>query len=89
MSAAAAAPRSLSQSIAFVFTDGDQGYMTREEMLTHVVTHTGYHRGEAGRLLTQAAARDGHGVYLPWDTYAVHLHQTEPERRRQGAALPA
>lgn len=57
--------------------------MTREEMLTHVVTHGGYHRGEVGRLMIQAAARSAHDIKLPWDTYAVHLHRTEPERRLQ------
>ena len=79
-------PELLGQSIPFGFTDGDKGYMTREEMLTHVVTHGGYHRGEVGRLLKQAAARDGEGIELPWDTYAVHLHRTEPSRRLQGKA---
>lgn len=80
----AVTPLMLSESIPFAFTDGDKGYMTREEMLTHVVTHGGYHRGEAGRILKQAAARSGQDIALPWDTYAVHLHRTEPERRLQG-----
>jgi len=79
----AATPDMLSESIPFVFTDGDNGYMTREEMLTHVVTHGGYHRGEAGRLMIQAAALSAQDIELPWDTYAVHLHRTEPERRLQ------
>jgi uncharacterized damage-inducible protein DinB len=81
---ATATPDMLSESIPFVFTDGDNGYMTREEMLTHVVTHGGYHRGEAGRLMIQAAALSAQDIELPWDTYAVHLHRTEPERRLQG-----
>ena len=34
----------LSEPVAFTFTDGDKGYMTREEMLTHVALHGGYHR---------------------------------------------
>ena len=50
---------------------------SREEMMTHVVTHGGYHRGEIGRILVQI------GVTPPWDTFAVHLHQTEPSRRLQ------
>nr|WP_249174934.1 DinB family protein [Burkholderia ambifaria] len=79
----AATPDMLSESIPFVFTDGDNGYMTREEMLTHVVTHGGYHRGEAGGLMIQAAALSAQDIELPWDTYAVHLHRTEPERRLQ------
>ncbi|MEZ2127943.1 MULTISPECIES: DinB family protein [unclassified Sinorhizobium] len=71
-------PADLSEAIAFAFTDGDRGYMTREEMLTHVALHGGYHRGEIGRILWQLS------VSPPWDTFAVYLHQTEPARRLQG-----
>nr|WKF61871.1 hypothetical protein HUO10_006403 [Paraburkholderia busanensis] len=74
-------PAQLSQAIEFSFTDGDDGTMTREEMLTHVVIHSGYHRGEVGRVLQQVAASSSPGLKLPWDTYAVHLHRTEPSRR--------
>ncbi|AUH53332.1 damage-inducible protein DinB [Chromobacterium sp. ATCC 53434] len=87
--AAAITPAALAQSIPFAFTDGDDGYMTREEMLAHIVTHGGYHRGEVGRLLTQAAARQPLNAELPWDTYAVHLHRTEPARRLQGETQSA
>ena len=38
-------PALLAEALPFVFTDGDKGRMTREEMLAHVVTHNGYHRG--------------------------------------------
>lgn len=69
---------SLSETLPFTFTDGDLGYMSREEMLTHVVLHGGYHRGEIGRMLWQLS------ITPPWDTFAVYLHQTEPARRRQG-----
>lgn len=71
-------PANLRETIPFAFTDGDKGYMTREEMLTHVALHGGYHRGEVGRLLWQLS------VTPPWDTFAVYLHQTEPVRRLQG-----
>lgn len=70
-----ATPEQLAESIAFTFTDGDRGCMTRQDMLIHVATHGCYHRGEVGQLLKQLPAA------LPWDTFAVHLHQTEPERR--------
>lgn len=70
------------QSIAFTFTDGDAGYMSREEMLTHVAVHAGYHRGEVGRLLWSLS------ITPPWDTLAVFLHRTEPSRR-QGHLRPA
>ena len=63
--------------VAFTFTDGDKGCMTRQEMLTHVVLHGSYHRGEIGRMLARIA------VSPPWDTYAVHLHRAEPARRLQ------
>ncbi|RWM25001.1 DinB family protein [Mesorhizobium sp.] len=65
----------LAEPVAFTFTDGDKGCMTRQEMLTHVVLHGGYHRGEIGRMLAQIE------VSPPWDTYAVHLHRAEPSRR--------
>ena len=51
----------------------------RQEMLTHAAIHGAYHRGEVGRILRQISAA------LPWDTFAVFLHQTEPERRNARA----
>ncbi|TWC76292.1 putative damage-inducible protein DinB [Rhizobium sp. SJZ105] len=70
-------PTALYEAVAFTFTDGDKGYMTREEMLTHVALHGGYHRGEVGRILWLLS------ITPPWDTFAVYLHQTEPARRQQ------
>ena len=52
-------------------------------MLTHVVLHGGYHRGEIGRMLA------GIALSPPWDTYAVHLHRAEPARRLQRGRQPA
>ena len=75
-------PAKLSEAIPFIFTDGDKGYMTREEMLTHVVLHGGYHRGEVGRILSRLSTTP------PWDTFAVYLHRTEPQRRQQDARQP-
>lgn len=68
----------LAERVAFSFTDGDKAGMTREEMLTHVILHGSYHRGEIGRMLA------GIAVSPPWDTYAVHLHGAEPARRLAG-----
>jgi len=68
-------PEQLSERLPFVFTDGDKGCMSREEMLIHVATHGVYHRGEVGRILAQLSIRP------PWDTLAVHLHRAEPSRR--------
>lgn len=75
-------PGRLTERLAFMFTDGDKGYMSREEMLGHVILHGGYHRGEVGRILSQLS------IMPPWDTLAVYLHQTEPARRLQGSQAP-
>ncbi len=71
---------SLSQSdgeavLSFNFVDGDRGQMSREEMLLHLVTHGGYHRGAIGRILVQC------GITPPRDTLTTFLHRSEPERR--------
>lgn len=70
-----ATPKQLAEEVAFAFTDGDRGRMTREEMLLHVSTHGAYHRGGVGRILSQA------GVQLPRDLFTTYLHTSEPERR--------
>ena len=69
-------PKLLAEEIAFSFTDGDRGRMSREEMLMHIVTHGTYHRGGVGRILTQA------GVQPPRDIFTTYLHTAEPERRQ-------
>ena len=68
-------PKQLAERIAFTFTDGEGGRMSREEMLLHVSTHGAYHRGGVGRILTQA------GVQPPRDIFTTYLHTAEPERR--------
>ncbi|ESY12334.1 damage-inducible protein DinB [Mesorhizobium sp. M0615] len=73
----AVSPKLMSEPVPFTFTDGDRAMMSRQEMLTHVVTHGGYHRGEIGRILMQI------GIAPPWDTFAAHLHHAEPSRRPQ------
>lgn len=75
-------PAQLAESVPFVFTDGAKGYMSREDVLGHVILHGGYHRGEVGRILAQLS------VTPPWDTFAVYLHQIEPLRRLQGKQEP-
>lgn len=65
----------LMEQIEFSFVDGDFGKMSRQEMLMHVITHGGYHRGAVGKLLAQAT------VPPPRDIYTRFLHETEPERR--------
>lgn len=68
--------QSLHESIAFIFTDGDSGTMTREEILFHVLAHGTYHRGNVGMVLAEC------GIDRPRDSFTRFLHATEPGRRR-------
>jgi uncharacterized damage-inducible protein DinB len=72
---AGVSPAQLSEGIAFRFTDGDSGTMTREEMLVHVITHGAYHRGNVGQVLKSIA------VAPPRDLYTKFLHLSQPARR--------
>jgi uncharacterized damage-inducible protein DinB len=65
----------LAERIAFTFTDGKPGRMTREEMLVHVIAHGAYHRGEVGRIFTELS------LTRPRDVFTGFLHIIEPERR--------
>jgi uncharacterized damage-inducible protein DinB len=65
----------LSQVLDFTFTDGDRGRMSREEILLHVITHGGYHRGNVGQVLKSIS------VAPPRDLYTRFVHQSEPARR--------
>ena len=67
----------LTEAIAFTFTDAQHGRMTRNEMLLHIITHGGYHRGAVGRILV------GIGMSPPRDTLTVFLHSMEPTRRER------
>ncbi|WP_423234932.1 DinB family protein [Amphibiibacter pelophylacis] len=61
--------------MAFTFTDGERGSMTREEMLLHIITHGSYHRGNVGQMLKSI------GMNPPRDLYTRFLHAVEPQRR--------
>lgn len=65
----------LQQRMGFTFTDGQRGSMSREEMLLHVITHGGYHRGSVGQML------DDCGIDSPPDSLTKFLHRHEPARR--------
>ena len=67
----------LAEPIAFEFTDGDAGSMTREEMLFHVLTHGAYHRGNVGQVLKSTP------VAPPRDLFTKFLHLREPARRQR------
>lgn len=69
-------PQQLEEVVRFTFTDGDKGAMSREEMLLHVITHGGYHRGNVGEML------DGVGLDAPRDLYTRFLHYSQPARRQ-------
>jgi uncharacterized damage-inducible protein DinB len=72
----ALSPGALQDRIRFTFTDGDAGLMSREEILLHVITHGGYHRGQAGQVMRGASAAP------PRDLYTRFLHTSEPRRRQ-------
>jgi uncharacterized damage-inducible protein DinB len=65
----------LTEEVRFTFTDGDAGRMTRQEILMHVLTHGGYHRGAVGQVLRSV------GISPPRELYTRFLHATEPQRR--------
>ena len=70
-------PETLSENIDFTFTDGALGRMSREEMLSHVVLHGGYHRGAIGRIMTQLSMAPGRDVF----TGFLHLSEATARRR--------
>jgi len=65
----------LQKRLNFTFTDGNTGAMSCEEMLLHVITHGGYHRGSVGQMLEDM------GIDSPPDSMTKFLHRHEPERR--------
>jgi uncharacterized damage-inducible protein DinB len=69
--------KELEEIVDFTFTDGGHGRMSREEMLAHVITHSGYHRGEVGRLLPQIES------VAMRDVFAGYLHRFDSTRRQQ------
>lgn len=70
----------LAERIAFAFTDGAPGSMTREEMLMHVITHGVGHRGQVSAVMllnSVAPAKDG---------FTTYLHKAEALARGRTAA---
>src|SRR3989338_4496324 len=74
--AATLSAEQLAERRRFKFVDGDTGCMSREEMLAHIVTHGGYHRGAVGRIMAQVQ------LAPPRDIYTRFLHQDQPQRRQ-------
>jgi uncharacterized damage-inducible protein DinB len=73
----------LGRCISFRFTDGDQGQLSVEEILLHLLTHGSNHRGMAARVLA------AQGLERPKDTFTRFLHQLEPWRREPTEPLSA
>jgi uncharacterized damage-inducible protein DinB len=70
----------LVELIDFEFTDGAPGRMSREEMLSHVITHGIGHRGQVSAVMllnSVAPAPDG---------FTTYLHNAEATTRRRVAA---
>jgi uncharacterized damage-inducible protein DinB len=74
--AATVSATQLDEKLSFRFTDGDQGRMSREEILVHVITHGAYHRGNVGQIMKSLS------IVPPRDLYTKFLHLTEPARRQ-------
>jgi uncharacterized damage-inducible protein DinB/putative sterol carrier protein len=74
----------LAEWIDFTFTDGAPGRMSREEMLMHVTTHGGYHRGQVGWIMME------NSLTPPADGLTSYLHKAEASaRRRPGVSSTA
>jgi uncharacterized damage-inducible protein DinB len=70
-----ASEEELSTVISFTFTDGDKGNMTIHEILSHLLIHGAYHRGNIGMVLGDC------GVDKTNDIFTRFLHESEPSRR--------
>jgi uncharacterized damage-inducible protein DinB len=73
----------LAEQIDFMFTDGDPGRMSREEMLMHLVLHGGSHRGQIGLLMIQ------NSITPPADRFTTYLHKAEAASRRRAGSKAA
>lgn len=71
-------PERLAEPVDFTFTDGQNGRMSREEILGHLLTHGAYHRGGVAKILAPT------GVATPRDILTGFLHRTDPGRRVRG-----
>ena len=63
----------LDEKVSFTLIGGNQGVMTRGEILLHVVNHTTYHRGFVADLFYQVPARP------PTTDLPVFLRETRPK----------
>lgn len=70
----------LAERIAFTFTDGAPGCMSREEMLMHVLCHGAGHRGQVSALMLL------HSLQPAPDGFTTYLHTAEAATRRRAHA---
>jgi len=63
--------RALDEKVSFTLIGGNQGVMTRGEILLHVVNHTSYHRGFVADLFYQVPG----GVRPPTTDLPVYLRE--------------
>ena len=63
----------LEEPVRFTLIGGNQGIMTRGEILLHIVNHTSYHRGFVADLFYQVPARP------PTTDLPVYLRETRPQ----------
>ncbi|HWA31041.1 MAG TPA: DinB family protein [Rhizomicrobium sp.] len=73
-------PRQLAERIAFTFTDGAPGSMSREEMLLHVIAHGVGHRGQISAVMIM------NGMTPVKDGFTSYLHEAEASARGRAAA---
>jgi uncharacterized damage-inducible protein DinB len=74
-------PGLMAERIAFTFTDGATGCMSREEMLMHVINHGTGHRGQVSAVMLLNALTPA------TDGFTTYLHTAEASTRgRSGAA---
>ena len=69
----------LAERIAFAFTDGAPGRMSREEMLMHVITHGIGHRGQVSAVMLL------NSIPPTKDGFTTYLHEAEASSRGRTA----
>lgn len=72
----------LDERIAFTFTDGATGCMSREEMLMHVITHGAGHRGQVSAVMLL------HSAAPATDGFTTYLHTAEAVARGRASRVP-
>lgn len=56
---------SLAENVNYTLIGGNQGSMTRGEILLHIVMHTNYHRGYVGDMMFQVSGHRAPSMDLP------------------------